>query len=366
MDHLMQPKTRDRNPTKLFRIILHRLRNGSIQSVAWWLIYLIGGIVSGNAEPIYGSFQSYDHLTIRTAKWPATGKKRGTLFLLQGMGGFIEGYAPFAERMRTLGFDVFTLDWRGQGGSDRITQKETLLHIKSFDDYVKDFETYLAQQGTCARPIIIVGNSMGGNIALRYIHNHPAAVDGLVALSPMVDMHTQNFPHFIARSLALLLTHLGGEEKYVFGFDQFNLDRCISKFDPNQYGDREKYLSDCVFLNSHKNLATGGPSFSWLKAAFESCELVKDYNFSSRIFIPVLMITVPKDHLVSPEAQREVCSIIPKCRQVLYSEGHHNLLKDEEKIVERVVHDIDRFFKDLPALQTGIPQSVLAMNTADS
>lgn len=318
-----------------------------------------------HAEPIYGHFKSYDDLKIRTAKWEATGKKRGTLFFLQGMGGFIEGYTDFAARMNALGFDVFTLDWRGQGGSERITQKSTLLHIKSFDDYVKDLETYFAQQREFARPVIIVGNSMGGNIALRYVYNHPNSVDGLIALSPMVDVNTQNYPYFIARSIATLANTVGGSESYVFGFNQFNLDTCIAHFDPDKYGDREKYLSDCVFLNSHQELATGGPSFSWLAAAFDSCELIKDYDFSSRILIPVLMVTVPNDHLVDPDAQRELCAIIPKCRQILYQEGHHNLLKDNEKLVARLIHDIDRFVKDLPSLQKGIPQSILVMNNTD-
>lgn len=317
------------------------------------------------AEPIYGYLKTHDNLNIRVARWEATGKKRGTLFFLQGMGGFIEGYTDFAQRMNNLGFDVFTLDWRGQGGSSRTTKKQTLLHITSFDDYVKDLEVYFAEQKEFARPVIIVGNSMGGHIALRYIYSHPNAVDGLIALSPMVDINTQNYPYFVARSMATLLSTVGGAESYVFGFEQFNLDRCIASFDPEKYGDREKYLADCVYLNSHQNLATGGPSFSWLAAAFESCDLIRDYDFTSRILIPVLMVTVPKDHLVDPDAQRELCAIMPKCRQILYQEGHHNLLKDNEKLIERLINDIDRFVKDLPALQKGIPQSILVMNNVE-
>lgn len=322
-------------------------------------------ILPAIADPIFGNFQSYDNLTIRTAKWEAKGNKRGTLFFLQGMGGFIEGYTDFASKMNELGFDVFTLDWRGQGGSGRATSKNTLLHINSFDDYVKDLETYFAQQREFARPVIVVGNSMGGNIALRYIYSHPNAVDGLIALSPMVDVNTQNYPAFVARAIAHTIKNLGGSESYVFGFNKFNLDKCISNFDPHQYGDREKYLSDCVYLSNHENLATGGPSFGWLAAAFDSCDLIKDYDFSSRILIPVLMVTVPNDHLVDADAQRDLCSIMPKCRQILYPEGHHNLLKDNDKLIARLIHDIDRFVKDLPSLQKGVPQSILVMNSSD-
>lgn len=317
------------------------------------------------SEPIYGKFKSFDKLEIRTARWEAQGKKRGTLFFLQGMGGFIEGYTDFAEKMNNLGFDVFTLDWRGQGGSGKITLRKSLLHVTSFDDYVKDLEVYFSQQKEFARPIIVVGNSMGGHIALRYVYDHPNAVDGLIALSPMVDVNTQNYPYLIARLIASTTSNLGGSESYVFGFDQFSLDRCRAAFDPDKFGDRNKHFEDCLYLNDHQELATGGPSFAWLSAAFDSCDLIKNYDFGSRLLIPVLMMTVPDDHLVDPDAQRELCAIMPKCRQILYQGGHHNLLKDTDEIIERIVHDIDRFAKDLPSLQRGIPQSILVMDTAD-
>ena len=333
-----------------------------------FVFFLVSVVLLTNtvwAEAILGAFQTSDGQTIRTAKWEAKSKKRGTLFFLQGMGGFIEGYTDFAQKMNDLGFDVFTLDWRGQGGSSRITQKPSLLHIHSFDDYVRDLEGYFAQQKEFARPVIVVGNSMGGHIALRYIYNHPNAVDGLIALSPMIDVNTNKYPYFLARALAKTFRSLGGAEKFIFGFKSFDLDKCISSFDPDKYGDRGKYISDCVFLNSHQNLATGGPSFSWLAAAFDSCDKIRDYDFASRILIPVLMVTVPKDHLVDADAQRELCAIMPKCRQILYQDGHHNLLKDRDEVIDRLVHDIDRFTKDLPSLQKGIPQSVLVMNQMD-
>ena len=336
-----------------------------VNKFAFFLVWCAISLTQVCAAPILGTFQTTDNQTIRTARWEAKSNKRGTLFFLQGMGGFIEGYTDFAQRMNDLGFDVFTLDWRGQGGSSRITDKQSLLHINNFDDYIKDLEGYFAQQKEFARPIIVVGNSMGGHIALRYIYNHPNSVDGLIALSPMVDVNTDKYPYFLARAMAKTFKTLGGSEKFIFGFSNFNLDKCIINFNPNKYGDRGKYISDCVFLSDHENLATGGPSFSWLAAAFDSCDKIKDYDFGSRISIPVLMVTVPHDHLVDADAQRELCAIMPKCRQILYQDGHHNLLKDRDEIVDRLVHDIDRFVKDLPALKKGVAQSVLVMNQMD-
>ncbi|WP_420887381.1 serine aminopeptidase domain-containing protein, partial [Candidatus Paracaedibacter symbiosus] len=40
------------------------------------------------------------------------------------------------------GYDVLTLDWRGQGDSGRFTDQRTLLYIDNFDSYVKDLKVF--------------------------------------------------------------------------------------------------------------------------------------------------------------------------------------------------------------------------------
>ena len=68
----------------------------------------------------------------RIAVWPARGgdtpsaakgrkkeKPRGTVLLLHGRTEFIEKYYPVIEKLLQRGFAVATLDWRGQGLSER-------------------------------------------------------------------------------------------------------------------------------------------------------------------------------------------------------------------------------------------------------
>ena len=58
-----------------------------------------------------------DGIRLRAAHWPGSGK--GTVFLLPGRTEYIEKYAPPAAEFCRCGWDVLTLDWRGQGMSDR-------------------------------------------------------------------------------------------------------------------------------------------------------------------------------------------------------------------------------------------------------
>jgi pimeloyl-ACP methyl ester carboxylesterase len=68
-----------------------------------------------------GYFQTYDNVRLRYAIWPKSAEHRGTICLVQGRTEFIEKYFETIADFRARGFAVATFDWRGQGGSERMT-----------------------------------------------------------------------------------------------------------------------------------------------------------------------------------------------------------------------------------------------------
>ena len=67
-----------------------------------------------------GYFTTPDKIRIRYAVFPKTaGAARGTVCLVQGRTEYIEKYFETVADFQKRGFAVATLDWRGQGGSDR-------------------------------------------------------------------------------------------------------------------------------------------------------------------------------------------------------------------------------------------------------
>lgn len=297
--------------------------------------------------PEYNTFETYDHLFLRTAKWSTPFQKKGTIVFMEGMGGFIESYERFCCWFVEKGFDVLAFDWRGQGASDRITLKDTLLHVDSFDDYIHDLEDLIDYcQEEIVGPIVFVASSMGGNIALRYVNDHPNMIDGLILLSPMIDINTYPYPYPIARGIAAVANQIGNGESFVFGYDTFSLESCLGKYDPTKHGNQEQYIRDCHTLHQRPNMAVGGPSFNWLLSAFHSCDELKECDFDNRV--PILMVSVAKDHLVDTQAQLDLCSRLPSCQQILYSDDktHHNLLHDDEPVFTRLTEDIEMFLRD--------------------
>jgi alpha-beta hydrolase superfamily lysophospholipase len=71
--------------------------------------------------------------TLRAARFEAAPDvpARGTCVLLNGQTEFIEKYFEVIDELRGRGFAVATMDWRGQGGSGRMTEDSRKRPAKS-------------------------------------------------------------------------------------------------------------------------------------------------------------------------------------------------------------------------------------------
>ena len=63
-------------------------------------------------------------LRLRFASWQSVlRERRGTVCIFPGRAEFIEKYFEVVGELRRRGFAVAVLDWRGQGGSSRLTRQ---------------------------------------------------------------------------------------------------------------------------------------------------------------------------------------------------------------------------------------------------
>lgn len=116
-----------------------------------------------------------DGVRIRIAHWPRDPKTapQGTILLLPGRTEYIEKYGRNAADLAACGFDILTIDWRGQGLADRPDTGRMLGHVGHFDEYQRDMTAMMALAGEfdLPRPFMLLGHSMGGCIGLRALHN---------------------------------------------------------------------------------------------------------------------------------------------------------------------------------------------------
>src|SRR5271156_6651492 len=95
-------------------------------------------------EPIY--FEAADGVGLRGARFAADPgvARRGVCVLLNGGAEFIEKYFEVIDELRMRGFDVATMDWRGQGGSSRLLSDDSRKgYVMDFLQYDADLEAFL-------------------------------------------------------------------------------------------------------------------------------------------------------------------------------------------------------------------------------
>ncbi len=99
------------------------------------------------------------------------GKEGKTLILLHGLYGFAESWAKNISSLARH-HRVYVLDFVGFGHSDKPIAPYSVPYLTQF---IREF---MAIQGI--KQATIVGNSMGGGVALQFALNFPNQIDGLV------------------------------------------------------------------------------------------------------------------------------------------------------------------------------------------
>lgn len=140
--------------------------------------------------------------------WPPQGQPRGVILLAHGLGEHSGRYQGFADYLCPRGFAVVAPDHPGHGESPG-----TRAHIDRFEDFFPALDKLGA---AIARwypdlPRFLVGHSMGGLIAARYLLDHQRQFAGaaLSGAALAVPESPSKLLLWINRLLSRLLPRLG-------------------------------------------------------------------------------------------------------------------------------------------------------------
>lgn len=124
-----------------------------------------------------------DGTALRYRAWEPEGA-RGSVLVVHGLGEHSGRYAELAAALGAQGVAMYAPDLRGHGLSEGRRG-----HVRDFEEYLLDLDVALdAVRGrTAGRPIVLLGHSLGGLIALRYAETRPgASLAGLVLSAPQL------------------------------------------------------------------------------------------------------------------------------------------------------------------------------------
>ena len=289
-----------------------------------------------------------DNVRIRIADWPPAdaAPARGTVLLFPGRSEYIEKYGRVVRHYAAEGYAVIVIDWRGQGLSDRALPNRRLGHVGHFDEYQRDVDAFRDLVGARAlpEPFYLVAHSMGGCIGLRALHDG-LPVRAAAFSAPMWGIYIAAWEWPIAWASALLGPLLGLGDRLT-PRSEIEHPGVEGAFEGNDLTtDRETWDHMKAQIDRYPDLALGGPTLSWLRAA-----LLETTRLSRRAppDLPVSTWLGTNERVVSSRAIRRLMSRWPRGRLEIADNAEHEIMMERDEIRQGFLAGSTALFAGLP------------------
>ena len=299
------------------------------------VLLLFAGMVSACAPTIHpagppiaqtsladDAYVASDGTKLPLQSWGDLKNPRAVILGLHGMGDYANAFMELGEQIGPRGIAIYAYDQRGFG---RTPTRPFWAGAASLVNDASDALTLLRARYPDT-PIYLLGNSMGGAVAIITAATRGHLMDGLVLVSPAVwnrDMMPwyQTAPLFIL-SHSLPWLPLTGRGLDIWPSDNIEMLRRLS---------RDSHMMSSVRVDLLAGVA-------------DIMDLARQR--AGDISVPTLLLSGMQDQVIPPDAvtalDDQLSSLgLPDYHRCLYSVGYHMLLRDLNGPV--VIEDIRRW-----------------------
>ncbi|ART56571.1 alpha/beta hydrolase [Acidovorax carolinensis] len=261
------------------------------------------------------TFTAADGENLAVQDWPLMeGTPRGTVLLVHGLGEHVGRYDALAQRLNAWGFAVRGYDQYGHGESGGPRGGLT-SDMRLLDDLADMVDATRARMAP-GEPLVLLGHSMGGLVAARFVSMHLRPVDALVLSSPALDPGLNAVQKLLLATLPRILPNLrvgNGLDAQYLSHDPVVVAAYLA--DP--------LCHDRISGRLARFVADSGPA-TVARAAHWS--------------VPTLLMWAGADKLVNPAGSRAFAAAAPtntvqsQCFESLY----HELFNESPELAEPV------------------------------
>lgn len=270
---------------------------------------------------------------------------KGTVFILPGRTEYIEKYGYPAQDFVDAGFDVLTIDWRGQGFADRLAENPMIGHVDQFLDFQKDWSAMrsFASANRLPKPWYMVAHSMGGAIGLRTLMQG-ADIKAAVFTGAMWGISMAPYLRPLAWTIPRL-AELLGQGKRLSLFTSIDSYMIAAPFKDNLLTtDAEMWDYMRRHVEAEPLFGLGGPSLTWLKSALAECDALAAKPAPA---IPALSFIGSNERIVDVARIRDRMTGWPGGKLLLVDGAEHEVLMEGPSIRRQVTGSAISLFSSL-------------------
>ncbi|MGB5445115.1 MAG: alpha/beta fold hydrolase [Psychromonas sp.] len=237
------------------------------------------------------------------------------IVISQGRNESVLKYKELAYDLNRQGYDLYLIDHRGQGFSERLGGDQHRGHVEHFQDYVADFNHYILSLKLADKyqHNYLLSHSMGATISTLYLEQYKHPFQASILFSPMLSINMGRIPVTVAKLITYSGTTLcnwfSDKACYIFGGNDFK---------PKQFNDNQLTDSKVRFNSSQNSYLAfpetqlGDASMRWVATSVSAAQ--QAINSADKINIPILVLQAGADSIVTADGQYRFFENLTHCK----------------------------------------------------
>lgn len=270
---------------------------------------------------------------------------RGKVLFQTGRGDMFEKYLEYMAHLHAEGWSVTAFDWRGQGGSGRLSVDANVGHATDFGVYISDLSAFWREWSAQGRgPRVAIGHSMGGHLVHRALVERRIDPDAAVLVAPMLGLRSPLGAR-LGGAAARWMARMGDPARPAWKTNERPGAR-VSRQALLTHDER-RYADELHWHAADPSLRLGPPSWGWLAEAFASTARVAADPRVEGTRTPILIVSADRDALVDPRAAVRIAERMPQAEIMRFgAESAHEILRESDHVRARAIAAIDAFLDE--------------------
>ena len=280
---------------------------------------------------------------------------KAIIIVLPGLSEFCEKYYELAHNLLDRQYAMYVIDWQGQGRSFRHLTKTPQKRISygfrnDIDDLhilIKDYiKPSAIHPDIGVIPLVMLGHSLGANIGLRYLHDHPDTFKAAAFSAPFLGIKSLNFLPLPAQRILSFLGNEFGNKSYLPGGKDYTPDMRTGIKQKLFSSDEIRGRVHHAWFDFDEELRQGNITWSWIHKALKSCAVLSKQKYLNKITTPSLLAVAEKEFLVNNSLIRRAARIMPNAKLLELKDARHEILMEDDKIRNHFLKEFDELLKN--------------------
>ena len=254
------------------------------------------------------------------------GKPRRLIVLLHGMASNLTRWSEFVEHTTLKdSWDLLWPDLRGHG-------KSSYHGAITMDKWCHDLATLLKMEGY--RQALIIGHSLGAQIAPQFVNRYPDAASGLVLLDPVFDQALRGDMRTLSRYKIFLYLLLGLVRLLnLFGLRRRAIpNRDLRKLDEKTRAELLDQGKQEAMIEHYSSVWADLKYFPTAHYLSETLEMIRPLPDPSRVNVPVLVLLSKGVTYTDIEETIKIIARYPDAEEVTIDAYHWPLTEKPDEV----------------------------------